>query len=258
LNDIFISGRVSNDRNLREKPRKTDRFSNSLCESPKTSNQSNSKSKSKKNGNVSLNFDLTQRQRNNAFAGGKNGQNFSKKNNANKSKKNDESQNNNGEILNENRENEEAIAILSSTNESGDEDESESDEVEEQNVNKKKVNGIKRRSRKKTGACWKYFRGGVKGTNPKNKKPCILNVCTFKIIDENNLEKECKRGFVACNSTSHMNDHLYFDHKLQEFKPSYLKDVGALNKSVNDLIAKFIVSSAAPFRICDNKYFKVC
>ena len=52
-----------------------------------------------------------------------------------------------------------------------------------------------------------------------------------------------------------MNDHLYMDHEIRDFRRK--KTAHADVKEINELIAKFIVTTNSAFRIVENKYLIV-
>lgn len=161
--------------------------------------------------------------RHNAFACGKNNQN-------NKTLKNNRKKSNDVKIDHLNEEEEYDWAV--------------NDEIKEKSVPKKARKAIQ-----KTAACWAYF--VQKEGLTKNNKPCLINFCNIKEGD-----KTCGQKFIAHSGTSHMNEHLYVDHKKEEFRPKRLYGTPAV-REINELMAKFIVSANLAFNIVENKYLVV-
>ena len=114
---------------------------------------------------------------------------------------------------------------------------------------KKEAPKKSRKKADKKAGCWLYF-GQKQGLN-KKKKPCLINFC--KIVVDGKI---CGQEFIAHSGTSHMNEHLYVDHEKQEFRPRRLYGVPAV-REINELMAKFIVSANLAFNIVENKYLVV-
>jgi hypothetical protein len=78
-----------------------------------------------------------------------------------------------------------------------------------------------------------------------------MNVCVVKVDG-----KECGAEFVAHTATSHLNEHLYVVHEMEKFRPKKLNSVTNVQE-INELVAKFIITSNSSFRIVENKYLMV-
>ena len=92
--------------------------------------------------------------------------------------------------------------------------------------------------------------------HPTRQKMCKYHICKFEIEDEEDGLRECGYSILSKGSTTHLNEHLFSEHKLLEFKPKRLIEK-ASDLQVNMWMAKFIVSSNSAFRICDDDNLKV-
>jgi hypothetical protein len=92
--------------------------------------------------------------------------------------------------------------------------------------------------------------------NTTRKKMCKYNICKFEIKHDKDGLKECGYSILSTGSTTHLNEHLFTEHNLSEFRPKRLTQK-ASDLQVNTWMAKFIVSSNSAFRICDDNNLKV-
>ncbi len=166
----------------------------------------------------------------NAFAGGKNNQNF---------------RTNKGMVSVKEKE----VGKSSSKDDEEWEDECE-DEGENLSSSHQTANKKKKINRNKTSQCWKFFKE-INGVHPIKKTQCSMNLCVVKVDG-----KECGAEFVAHTSTSHLNEHLYVVHEMEKFRPKKLNSVTNVQE-INELVAKFIITSNSSFRIVENKYLMV-
>ncbi len=123
-------------------------------------------------------------------------------------------------------------------------DESASEEATQQVKNK-----IKKKSRnkqiQKKASCHQYFT-----TIKMDGK--LYDKCT--IVDKNGIQ--CKAQYVQHGSTSRMNEHLKKDHDLNEFKARESKSKNNLITDKAKLLVYFVVSTASPFSIVENDFFR--
>jgi len=143
--------------------------------------------------------------------------------------------------------------IFISSNKSDDdewEDVDNNDDDKKKQSSTQSLNNNNKRSQR-YAPCWTYF-SVARGKHPITKEACDMCYCKIK-VDGN---KECGVSFVKHNNTTHLNDHLFNEHKKEEFRPKRMMGPGDV-QDINVLLAKFIISSNSAFRICENKYLKV-
>jgi hypothetical protein len=226
-------------RTLRTNPRPTDRYG-SVSSTSSTTSKTKTKKAAKSN-SLPTNSKSTQSKKSNgnAFASGRNGQNSDGHYNNNRSKKKSATVSN-------------AIDDVSSNKSDDDEweDVDNNDDDKKKQSSTQSLNNNNKRSQR-YAPCWTYF-SVARGKHPITKEACDMCYCKIK-VDGN---KECGVSFVKHNNTTHLNDHLFNEHKKEEFRPKRMMGPGDV-QDINVLLAKFIISSNSAFRICENKYLKV-
>ncbi len=105
---------------------------------------------------------------------------------------------------------------------------------------------LKKKSSKvqKTARCHEYFK-------TIELDGCLYDICQIK----DKFGKICGAKFKNHNSTTRMNDHLGNIHEMKQFNRS--KSI--IKKVISDTVrgvVYFVVSSASPFLIVENEYFK--
>jgi hypothetical protein len=111
---------------------------------------------------------------------------------------------------------------------------------------------LKKKISKKSAACWEYF--SIKEKANEHGTPEKFAVCQ-KTLSDGNI---CAKEYSYNSATTTLNRHLVTKHALQiKTLDNYRSRRSKIENDFNILVLNMILSGALPYRIVENKFFKL-